>query len=608
MFQRKTCAAAGLALAGTLAFNPLSAAIKPGDWLNGQWGTSNGGGRGITHTWVADEAGGGTLFGLVFAYNEATGEPEWLLVQSQFLEHQFVSSGQIFRLEGGSFSNPPAAPTQPAIGAFTVELNHCADSGEIVYNFDFNDGSGFPDETYTVDNIAARSTGAASVAQCAYTREFTGCPDFATDTGTGLRECLVSGQFLNEEITLTNDITWVLDGLLEIGAPGTDSSTLNIEPGTVITSVPGVNNTFIFVHAGSTINADGAPYAPIVMTSAFDGFNAEDPAPQPGQVGGLAVAGFAPCNTAPDTELGCFSEFASGDQVLPYGGQDANDSSGLIRYMQVRYAGIIVGDNQEVNSFTFLGVGAGTNVHHIQAYRSLDDGIENFGGTVNVRNFVLTDGVDDGFDWDEGWTGNVQYGLVAINDEAGSGAGFEGANNGDAFDALPRATPVFSNITVFNNPASGADDDGFQIKEGSGAQIWNSIATGYGGACLELRNQETVDAAGTPSAPTGTLAFAGSILFGCGSLFNDNNGAPAGSAEAFFTSTAFPNNLTVDPLLGPDLKPQPGSPALGNGVQVVDLATGEKKQFFDNTTFSGAFDGNDDWTEGWTFDPYGTAR
>ena len=82
MIRNIKLAAAGLALAGTFAFNPLSAAMKAGEYLNGQWGSSDGGGRGITLTYVPNPAGGGSLFGLVFGYTDDTGESVYLRVQA----------------------------------------------------------------------------------------------------------------------------------------------------------------------------------------------------------------------------------------------------------------------------------------------------------------------------------------------------------------------------------------------------------------------------------------------------------------------------------------------------------------------------------------------
>ena len=585
----------GLALAGALCINPASAAMKASEALDGLWFSQTESGRGISVDFIPSVNGGGSFFGAVFSFND-TGENRWVTLQVGFEENQFESTGDVFVTTGGTFGFPFTPPTTVDIGSVTIRLNTCE---SIEFDIDVDEGTGFEDVVLDLEPLSTVGS-----AQCVYDQPFTGCPDFATDSGTGLRECLISGRILDEEITLTNEITWVLDGLLEIGAPNANSSTLNVEPGTVITSVPDTNNTFIYVHAGSEIHADGLPFAPIVWTSAFDGFGPDDGGdPEPGDTGGLAVAGLAPCNSNPGVVLGCASEFATAEQVLTYGGDDPGDSSGSITYMQIRYAGIFVGENREVNTFSLLGVGNGTTLSHIQAYNSLDDGIEFFGGTVNMRYGVFVDGLDDYVDWDEGWSGKAQYGLIVVNDEPGSGAGFEGANNGDAFDALPRATPIFSNFTVVSR--NDTDDAAFLLKEGTGAQIWNSVATGYGGECVLIEDQATVTAAGTPQAPTGTIAFAGTFVNDCATLFRSDD--EPGFAEALFN--AFPGNSTADPMLDPvTLQPMPGSPVLTSGIQVFDLGTQEIDQFFNFEPYSGAFDGNIDWTEGWTFDPQGTAR
>lgn len=583
----------GLAMAGALAFNPVSGAMKPGEYLDGNWFSPSESGRGIAVDFIPVGPGGGEIFGAVFSFDD-TGNNEWLTIQASIEEHQFTATGDVFLSTGGSFAFPFTPPLPPMdIGDVTVTLNHC---GSVEFNVDIvAEDTGYED--VLLDLIPLSGAGSD---ECVYKEAFEGCPDFATEAGN--RECLISGQILNRDITLTNDATWVLDGLLEIGAPNTDSSTLHIEPGTVITSVPDTNNTFIFVHAGSKVYADGLPYAPIVWTSADDGFGTERD-PQPGDTGGLAVAGLAPCNSAPGEELGCFSEFASAGQVLPYGGTDEDDSSGSITYMQIRYAGIVVGVDAEVNTFSMLGVGRGTRIENIQAYRSLDDGFEAFGGTVNVKYYTAVDGLDDYFDWDEGWSGQAQFGLLVVNDEDGSGAGFEGANNGDAFDALPRATPIFSNYSVVSR--KDTDDAAFLLKEGTGAQIWNSIGTGYAGQCVLIEDQATVTAAGTPEAPSGTIAFAGTFVNDCGTLFESPD--QPGFAEALFN--AFPGNSTDDPMLDPvTLQPMDGSPVLESAIQVFDLVSGETNQFFTPTDYSGAFDQGPRWIEGWTYDPYGTAN
>jgi len=597
MIQRRNCVAAGLALAGALAFNPLSAAMKPGEYLNGQWSTVPDGNRGITFTYLKRPDASGTLFGAVFGFDTA-GEDTWVIAQADFLENQFTASGEIFAFEGGTFANPPVAANGTDIGDVTYVLNSC---GNVEVTFDFDESAtDLADVSWTVEPLGDTVGGLPQGDQCVWEQEFDGCPAFATTVSQEERVCQISGQFLNEDITLTNETTWLLSGTVEFGGDNTDSSVLRIEPGTTLIG-SGQTDDFIWVARGSRIYADGTSAAPIVLTSPFDGF-VEGEVPFPGDVGGLAVAGNAQCNSA-DANGDCFSEFARGDQILPYGGDQNNDSSGSISFFQIRYAGIVVADNQEINAFTFLGVGNGTNISHIQTYQGSDDGVEFFGGTANARYVVFTGGEDDSIDWDEGWSGRIQYGLVAYGNADGD-HGIEAANNPENDDALPRAQPILSNITYIGSSGTG---EGIRLKEGSAGQIWNSVVTNFDSSCIHLTDLPTYTAAGSPDAPTGITAFAGNVVGGCGTAdngfrtFRQDDDAPW-NVEDFYN--AFPNNLVADPELD-GFMPTAGSPALGNGLRVVNLESGQPDLFFNDTTFSGGFDGTNDWTKGWTFDPLG---
>ena len=251
-------------------------------------------------------------------------------------------------------------------------------------------------------------------------------------------------------------------------------------------------------------------------------------------------------------------------------------------------------------------MGRGTNIHHIQAYRGADDGVEFFGGTANVKYSVFAAGEDDGIDWDTGWSGKMQYSLITYNAAFGGDHGFEAANNPSNDDALPRAQPVLSNISVILDASDGENGSGIRFKEGTAGQVWNSVVTGSNNACIEFVDVPTYDAAGTPENPTGITAFAGTLLdsSGCPVVFKDEDGAPYSVQELF---EAFPGNDVVDGLMLDGFQPMSGSPALGSGLQVFDLGTGDAVEWFDTTTYSGAFDGASDWTQGWTFDIFGEA-
>ncbi len=589
-------ALAGTAVMGMAVFGQANAAMQPGEYLNGQWATVPDGNRGITLTYLERTDGSGLLFGAVFSYDDE-GEATWLITSTEFLEHQFEAVGVVAAFEGGTFADVPepgADVTSNLIGNTTVTLNSC---GNIEFNFDFDADSGFEDVSWNLQPAGAPF--GFENDECVYKNEFTGCPSFATEVTVGIgRACALSGVIRNQDITLTNDTTWQLNGLVQIGDDNANQSSVTIEPGTTLVGAGGIAD-YLYVNPGSKIFAEGRPNAPIVLTTANDGF-VEGTQPQPGDVGGLVVSGNAPCNSSPDENL-CFSEF---DPTLRYGGDDPNDSSGIIKYWQVRYGGFEFQPNREVNAFTMQAVGNGTVISHLQSYANLDDAIEFFGGTANARYIVGTAGNDDGFDWDEGWSGKVQYGLMLYTDASNGDHGFESANNPDNDDALPRATPRLSNITLIGAAGTG---DGIRYKEGTAGQTWNSVVTGFEANCIRFVDLPTYAAAGGlndfPNNITGDTAIAGTIIGNCGSLFRTEDGAPF-TVDDFFA--AFPGNEIIEDLeLVDGFMPPAGSPALEGGLRVIDLNSGEPDQFFDFVPYRGAFDGVNDWTAGWTHDILG---
>ena len=51
-----------------------------------------------------------------------------------------------------------------------------------------------------------------------------------------------------------------------------------------------------------------------------------------------------------------------------YGGSNSEDSSGVLRYVRVEFAGVNFNPETQPNAFGFHGVGSGTIIDHIQAH------------------------------------------------------------------------------------------------------------------------------------------------------------------------------------------------------------------------------------------------
>jgi hypothetical protein len=95
-----------------------------------------------------------------------------------------------------------------------------------------------------------------------------------------------------------------------------------------------------------------------------------------------------------------------------YGGNDAADNSGVLKYISIRHGGANIGAGNEINGLTLGGVGSGTVIENIEIVANQDDGIELFGGTVNVKNLISWNVGDDAVDTDQSWAGTLDNFLV----------------------------------------------------------------------------------------------------------------------------------------------------------------------------------------------------
>ena len=235
------------------------------------------------------------------------------------------------------------------------------------------------------------------------------------------REVVVLQRKITEDKELVQDYDYLLRGAVFVE----DGATLTIEHGVTIYGEQATNGTLI-VAQGGKIMANGTADAPIVMTSdAAIGQRAR------GQWGGLIINGKAPTNQGITA-----GEGDTGD----YGGDDPNDNSGVLRYVRVEYAGIEFSPDNELNGIALQGVGAGTVIEYVQVHMNQDDGIEMFGGTVDLKYALVTGARDDSFDWTDGWTGKGQFWVAQhYGDDADNG--FENDNSSKNNEALRHVQP-----------------------------------------------------------------------------------------------------------------------------------------------------------------------
>jgi hypothetical protein len=219
---------------------------------------------------------------------------------------------------------------------------------------------------------------------------------------------------------ITKNTTWVRDSIYQLSGriTVTNEAILTIEPGTIIKGEPGIgaNASSLIIARGAKLIAEGTEESPIIFTSEADNITIEDVkigiftgsnfSPNiNGLWGGVIILGRSPIS-ASETEVQ-IEGIPTSDPNGLYGGNDPLDNSGILRYVSIRHGGANIGSGNEINGLTLGGVGSSTIIDNIEVIANQDDGIELFGGTVNVTNVVVWNVGDDAIDTDQAWSGTL---------------------------------------------------------------------------------------------------------------------------------------------------------------------------------------------------------
>lgn len=257
-----------------------------------------------------------------------------------------------------------------------------------------------------------------------------------------------SGSDTKLPANISSDLT--LDASIEYEVSGpvlvSNNATLTIPAGTKIVSESGTAN-YIAVLKGASINIEGTMDNPVVMES-------ND---------GEAWGGLLICGNATTTEgVDAIAEVGG----LIYGGNNDADNSGTINYLILKNTGAQINADSQFNGLTLYAVGNETTITNVAVIGGSDDGVEFFGGTVNVTNFYAENLEDDAVDWTEGWNGTLSnaYVNITISD-------FSTAIEADGVNG----NPTLKNFTA----VSTTGGTGIQIKNNSGATIDGLTLTGF---------------------------------------------------------------------------------------------------------------------------------
>jgi len=405
----------------------------------------------------------------------------------------------------------------------------------------------------------------------------------ATKSFYGLfrHEAIIAGTW-TKDVTLTADKEWTLNGPVFIGKDNSSNSTITIEAGTIVKGTSSsIAPGMLVITRGSKIMAEGTSSAPIIFTSAKSiGSRA------PGDWGGLVINGNAPVNDGGTTGVDS-GEGATGN----YGGSDPHDNSGVLKYVRSEFAGVRFTADNELNGIAFQGVGDGTTVDYIQAHRSNDDGVEFFGGTVNVRHLVSTGNLDDHFDWTSGYRGSLQFAVLQEYPLNGSDCGFEGDGKENNSTATPFSHPVIANITAIGsgiastNGLASPDFNGTNFRRGTKVDLYNSVFANYKNAFRET------DSSGSAWYDANTSAASGITYKGV--IANATNLAPSNGTGNYgvFTNDYYTATGKLTSFVSGTDGNYFGSSATGNTANlpsgyIAALTTKSGAQQYDTWTFA----------------------
>jgi hypothetical protein len=475
----------------------------------------------------------------------------------------------------------------------------------------------------------------------------------------------VSGE-ITTSTTWTKNNVYKLQGQVYVRA----GATLTIEPGTLIASRVADGGS-LAICQGARIVAEGTQAEPIIFTSEADVATWTAGNPKTGswrvsanEWGNITIMGRAyisenavTTNTAaPNANNIAIMEGLTGATVsdvrVIYGGGDDDDNSGSLKFVSLRYGGKVIGLNNELNGLSLGGIGRGTVIENLEIMNNVDDGIEIWGGTVNLKNFSIWNIGDDSFDIDQGWRGKGQFGLIvqgySLPAAQGSGVGdnaleFDGAENSDF---QPVTTAVLYNLTVIGDRGTtGANgcDHGIAYRDGARLQVRQSIfmdlgerlvqndnvdgdgGSGYGfNGTLAWANTWTTafNVFSTVNAPANPAAFYTAQVDGNlneikdSVFFNNTFGTAYTEADARGVRNAANNNVTATskamPIVsitrGPTASPTTTlrispvtnlDPRAANNA-VTSVGTAPNDGFFTPVTYRGAFSPTTNWLCDWT--------
>ncbi|MET4139962.1 hypothetical protein [Pedobacter sp. UYP1] len=323
--------------------------------------------------------------------------------------------------------------------------------------------------------------------------------NFERQTGAGGpftgADSVISGN-ISVSRTLSPGKVYRLNGIVFV----TNGAKLTIKSGSILTAGQKVNYKIdpgraivhpvaglLVITRDASIDALGRADQPIIFTSPK-----ESSSRLPGDFGGIVILGNSNINKSSAQVMDGLPRYdADGNYLgvdLSYGGTNATDNSGKLNYIRIEYAGSKLASDIDGGGLTLAGVGAGTEISHVQVSYSASDAFAFLGGTFNANYLLAIGAEDDDFSFTNGYTGSIQY-AIGLKDPATAHSiaggvsdsnGIESENDHSGTNYNPKTKPHLSNFTLLGYVSTNAGiRAGNRWRRNSDLSVTNSIIAGY---------------------------------------------------------------------------------------------------------------------------------
>jgi hypothetical protein len=240
--------------------------------------------------------------------------------------------------------------------------------------------------------------------------------------------------YISSDTTWTNDKIWLMDGKIVV----TEGATLTVEEGTIVKAASGygANATALVIAKDGKISAVGTAEKPIIFTDVNDQIVYANGTTSPNRSvnernlwGCIVILGDDVIGTPDGTAL--IEGIVAGYDFTEYGGTNTSHNGGSLEYVSIRHTGSSLAPGDELQGLTMGGVGSATVVENIELYASGDDGIEIFGGSVNVTNLLVANALDDSIDLDQAYSGTITNSVIFLGQDSDTVFEIDGSEKDD---------------------------------------------------------------------------------------------------------------------------------------------------------------------------------